>query len=409
MSIPTDLASVRVRQCVGYWDGYGTLQVRVYPAGPRKAGQYLAIEYLASVIGIDEYSVPHVQGYHTLGYRLREERQTTIVALMRGGEPMAFGVSDICPLAKFCKLAVPKISSSVSIASDSMEGMICSILLELSGSRRFKLIRVQLSYAVAYRHVHYGYYRANQETNTFKQEYDCLDDLHDPAKGSAPTFPIPRVLYHKEYDNRHYLVTSRVPGDTPEKASPSMDEATKQATRMSSPAAEKPCRGRMVRPVALARGNAMRRWSLAVGPCIGSIWPVGTKQDLSSWTWESIGLCHKNASRLKGTTTRRGFQEGTTTDKTGTKHQYSGSSLPSISFKKPDLRLLAAHRGTDSNDSRSSKSSTRVMGQKGTVLESWASCDRDILNDGRVGLSNSAVISKSSERRVTRRASRIAT
>jgi hypothetical protein len=60
-------------------------------------------------------------------------------------------------------------------------------------------------------------------------EHITLNYLHDPANGPAPTFPTPRVLYHKEYDNRYYLLTSRVPGDTLEKAWPSMDEATKQA------------------------------------------------------------------------------------------------------------------------------------------------------------------------------------
>lgn len=45
-----------------------------------------------------------------------------------------------------------------------------------------------------------------------------LNYLHDPANGSAPTFPIPHVLYHEEYNNQYYLFTSQVPGDTLEKA-----------------------------------------------------------------------------------------------------------------------------------------------------------------------------------------------
>ncbi len=60
-------------------------------------------------------------------------------------------------------------------------------------------------------------------------EHVTLNYLHDPANGPAPTFPTPRVLYHKEYNNRYYLFTSRVPGDSLEKAWPSMDKATKQA------------------------------------------------------------------------------------------------------------------------------------------------------------------------------------
>lgn len=73
----------------------------------QKAGWYLATEFLADVIGIEEYSIPHVQGYDTKGYRLLNEQQTVIVALMRGGEPMALGVSDVFPLATFVHAKEP--------------------------------------------------------------------------------------------------------------------------------------------------------------------------------------------------------------------------------------------------------------------------------------------------------------
>ncbi len=65
----------------------------------RRVGWYLATEFLADVIGIEEHPIPHVQGHQTSGYRLCNEQQTLIVALMRGGEPMAFGVNDAFPLA----------------------------------------------------------------------------------------------------------------------------------------------------------------------------------------------------------------------------------------------------------------------------------------------------------------------
>ena len=74
-------------------------------AGPtlRKAhgriGRYLATEYLTKLIGVEEIPIQHVQGHWTDGYRLCHEKKTTIVALMRGGEPMALGVSDAFPLA----------------------------------------------------------------------------------------------------------------------------------------------------------------------------------------------------------------------------------------------------------------------------------------------------------------------
>ncbi|KAF2183747.1 hypothetical protein K469DRAFT_582257 [Zopfia rhizophila CBS 207.26] len=82
-------------------------------AGPnlRKAhhrvGWYLATEFLADVIGVEEYPIPHVQGHHTSGYRLFHEQQTLIVALMRGGEAMAFGVNDAFPLANFIHASRP--------------------------------------------------------------------------------------------------------------------------------------------------------------------------------------------------------------------------------------------------------------------------------------------------------------
>ena len=67
----------------------------------RRVGWYLATEYLSHVLGLEQRSVLHVQGEKTTGYHFRHERQTTIVALMRGGEPMAFGVSDALPDAMF--------------------------------------------------------------------------------------------------------------------------------------------------------------------------------------------------------------------------------------------------------------------------------------------------------------------
>ena len=67
----------------------------------RRVGWYLAIEFLADVIGLEQPPIRHVLGHQTGGYQLLHEQQTTIVALMRGGEPMASGVSDALPLAMF--------------------------------------------------------------------------------------------------------------------------------------------------------------------------------------------------------------------------------------------------------------------------------------------------------------------
>ena len=73
----------------------------------QKAGWYLATEFLADVIGTEEYSITHVQGYGISGYRLLREEHTLIVALMRGGEPMAFGVNEAFPLATFVHAKEP--------------------------------------------------------------------------------------------------------------------------------------------------------------------------------------------------------------------------------------------------------------------------------------------------------------
>ena len=65
------------------------------------AGYYLAIEYVAELIGLEDVPISHVQGRPTTGSRLFCEPATLIVALMRGGEPMALGVSAAFPSAAF--------------------------------------------------------------------------------------------------------------------------------------------------------------------------------------------------------------------------------------------------------------------------------------------------------------------
>lgn len=91
----------------------------------RRAGFYLAAEFLLDVIGIEEYPIPHVQGLNTTGYRLRHEQQTLIEALMRGGEPMAFGVNDALSLAAFLHAKHPK-----DITSQHLHGQHTLILVD---------------------------------------------------------------------------------------------------------------------------------------------------------------------------------------------------------------------------------------------------------------------------------------
>ncbi|KAK1976741.1 kinase-like domain-containing protein [Colletotrichum cereale] len=47
------------------------------------------------------------------------------------------------------------------------------------------------------------------------------------VKAMSPSFAIPEVLYHGEWDSRQYLILSRVPGQTLADVWPTMDEATK--------------------------------------------------------------------------------------------------------------------------------------------------------------------------------------
>ncbi|KAH8685468.1 uracil phosphoribosyltransferase-domain-containing protein [Tricladium varicosporioides] len=73
----------------------------------RRVGWYLATEFLPGLVGTEEYLISHVQGHNTSGYRLFHEQQTLIVALMRGGEPMALGVNEAFPLATFLHAHCP--------------------------------------------------------------------------------------------------------------------------------------------------------------------------------------------------------------------------------------------------------------------------------------------------------------
>ncbi|GKZ63669.1 hypothetical protein AnigIFM49718_004160, partial [Aspergillus niger] len=67
----------------------------------RRVGYYLSITHLSDLLGLETNKIPHVQGHTTDGFQLFQESRTAIIALMRGGEPMAFGVSDAFPNAMF--------------------------------------------------------------------------------------------------------------------------------------------------------------------------------------------------------------------------------------------------------------------------------------------------------------------
>ncbi|KAM7205178.1 Uracil phosphoribosyltransferase domain containing protein [Naviculisporaceae sp. PSN 640] len=73
----------------------------------RQVGRYLALQFVSEVVGLESSATPHVQNRTTEGYRLCSESKTTIVALMRGGEPMALGVSEVFPLSMFVHAKEP--------------------------------------------------------------------------------------------------------------------------------------------------------------------------------------------------------------------------------------------------------------------------------------------------------------
>ncbi|EEP75454.1 conserved hypothetical protein [Uncinocarpus reesii 1704] len=91
----------------------------------RRAGWYLATETLADILGVEECPIQHVLGRPTSGYRLLNESQTLIVALMRGGEPMAFGVNDAFPLAMFLHARSPD-----DIKQEHLQGRLTVLLVD---------------------------------------------------------------------------------------------------------------------------------------------------------------------------------------------------------------------------------------------------------------------------------------
>ena len=91
----------------------------------RRVGHYLAIGDMADVIDIEPCPIQHVQGHFLSGYQLFHEKQTTIVALMRGGEPMALGVSDAFPRAMFVHASDPE-----DLQPHHLEGQITVVLVD---------------------------------------------------------------------------------------------------------------------------------------------------------------------------------------------------------------------------------------------------------------------------------------
>lgn len=92
----------------------------------RQAGRYLAQSQVVDIVGLEEVKIKHVQGEDVKGFQLLNESRNTVVALMRGGEPMAKGVSDAFPKAMFVHAKEPHELRN----GDHLQGQVTVILVD---------------------------------------------------------------------------------------------------------------------------------------------------------------------------------------------------------------------------------------------------------------------------------------
>ncbi|KAK2026078.1 uracil phosphoribosyltransferase [Colletotrichum zoysiae] len=97
-------------------------------AAHHQMGRYLATEFLTSLLGVEEYPIAHVQGRTTDGYRLLDEDGTVVVALMRGGEPMALGVGEAFPRSMFLHAGRPEDLDSENLAGKKTVLLVDSVV-----------------------------------------------------------------------------------------------------------------------------------------------------------------------------------------------------------------------------------------------------------------------------------------
>ena len=90
-----------------------------------QTGQYLALQTLPDLLGVEEHMIQHVQGHQVAGSRVAQQDKTLIVALMRGGEPMALGVNEVLPSASFLHAHLPS-----DINSDHVKAMSTIVLVD---------------------------------------------------------------------------------------------------------------------------------------------------------------------------------------------------------------------------------------------------------------------------------------
>lgn len=107
MSTPASLLMTPMRDA--------TIQGPALREAHRRTGWYLAMSEVAAYLGVEEYAIQHPHSGQATGYRLLNESQTCIVAIMRGGEPMALGVSDAFPTAALLHAKTPEDLDAVDL------------------------------------------------------------------------------------------------------------------------------------------------------------------------------------------------------------------------------------------------------------------------------------------------------
>ncbi|KAI7194713.1 hypothetical protein KC363_g1941 [Hortaea werneckii] len=90
-----------------------------------RCGWYLAIHYVTQALRTEKYTIYDVHQNETTGWRLKNEDKTVIVPMMRGGEPMAFGVSEAFPKAVFHHAKEPE-----EVLKKHLDGMKAVILVD---------------------------------------------------------------------------------------------------------------------------------------------------------------------------------------------------------------------------------------------------------------------------------------
>lgn len=93
-----------------------------------RVGQFLAYEVLAATIGLEEITIKHVQGGDATGYRLRKEDSTVVIALMRGGEPVALSISEVFGSSSFLHARDPSDITSAHLSDVSTVILVDSVI-----------------------------------------------------------------------------------------------------------------------------------------------------------------------------------------------------------------------------------------------------------------------------------------